>query len=160
MENGRKMVLGGALKPLLEMAKSGDATCETEAVTALGNLALSQDNQTQFIKEGGMAAIEVMTLSRNPRVQHMVGAVCCGAEDNQSGAGLGVLGSQVRSLRVWRQCGLGSRVGYVARDARCTWVTVRVASVRTGITGRVCSPGRKVHAGDCACGVSADWDHG
>jgi len=70
-ENGRKMVLGGALKPLLEMAKSGDATCETEAVTALGNLALSQDNQTQFIKEGGMAAIEVMTLSRNPRVQHM-----------------------------------------------------------------------------------------
>ena len=41
-ENGRKMVLGGALKPLLEMAKSGDATCENEAVNALANLALSE----------------------------------------------------------------------------------------------------------------------
>lgn len=53
------------------MAKNGDATCESEAVIALANLALSEDNQKQFMKEGGMAAIEVMTVSRNPRVQHM-----------------------------------------------------------------------------------------
>jgi hypothetical protein len=70
-ENGRKMVLAGAFKPLIEMAKSGDAYCETEAVAALANLALTEDNQKQFQKEGGMAAIEVMTLSKNPRVQHL-----------------------------------------------------------------------------------------
>ena len=69
-ENGRKMVLAGALKPLIDMAKSGDAYCETEAVAALANLAMGDDNQKQFMKEGGMAAIEVMTLSKNPRVQH------------------------------------------------------------------------------------------
>ena len=69
-ENGRKMVLAGALKPLIDMAKSGDAYCETEAVAALANLAMGEDNQKQFMKEGGMAAIEVMTLSKNPRVQH------------------------------------------------------------------------------------------
>jgi len=64
------MVLAGALKPLIDMAKSGDAYCETEAVAALANLAMGEDNQKQFMKEGGMAAIEVMTLSKNPRVQH------------------------------------------------------------------------------------------
>ena len=69
-ENGRKMVLADALKPLIDMAKSGDAYCETEAVAALANLAMGEDNQKQFMKEGGMAAIEVMTLSKNPRVQH------------------------------------------------------------------------------------------
>ena len=41
-----------------------------EAVAALANLAMGEDNQKQFMKEGGMAAIEVMTLSKNPRVQH------------------------------------------------------------------------------------------
>ena len=70
-ENGRKMVLAGAFRPLIDMAKSGDAYCESEAVSALANLALSEDNQKQFQKEGGMAAIEVMTLSKNPRVQHL-----------------------------------------------------------------------------------------
>ena len=52
-ENGRKMVLAGAFRPLIDMAKSGDAYCESEAVTALANLALSEDNQKQFQKEGG-----------------------------------------------------------------------------------------------------------
>ena len=64
------MVLAGALKPLIDMAKSGDAYCETEAVAALANLAMGEDNQKQFMKEGGLAAIEVMTLSKNPRVKH------------------------------------------------------------------------------------------
>ena len=46
------MVLAGALKPLIDMAKSGDAYCETEAVAALANLAMGDDNQKQFMKEG------------------------------------------------------------------------------------------------------------
>lgn len=79
------MVLGGALKPLLEMAKSGDATCENESLMALANLALSEDNQKQFMKEGGMAVIEVMTLSRNPRVQHMVRGRAEGVEGADEG---------------------------------------------------------------------------
>jgi hypothetical protein len=69
-ENGRRMVLTGALKPLIDMAKSGDAYCENEACTALNAMSLSEDNQKQFMKEGGLAAIEVMTLSKNPRVKH------------------------------------------------------------------------------------------
>jgi len=67
-ENGKKMVDFGAFTPLIALAKSGDKYCEDEAVTALANLALTEDNQAEFQKEGGMEAMEVMALSRNPKV--------------------------------------------------------------------------------------------
>jgi hypothetical protein len=62
------MVDFGVFPPLIALAKSGDKYCEDEAVTALANLALTEDNQAEFQKEGGMEAMEVMALSRNPKV--------------------------------------------------------------------------------------------
>ena len=70
-ENGTKMVEFGAFGPLIDMAKSGDKWCENEAVTALSNLALAEGNQSAFQNEGGMEAMEVMSLSRNPNVQKL-----------------------------------------------------------------------------------------
>jgi len=67
-ENGKKMVDFGAFTPLIALAKSGDRYCEDEAVTALANLALTEENQSEFQKEGGMEAMEIMALSRNPKV--------------------------------------------------------------------------------------------
>jgi len=62
------MVDFGAFTPLIALAKSGDKYCEDEAVTALANLALTEENQSEFQKEGGMEAMEIMALSRNPKV--------------------------------------------------------------------------------------------
>ena len=67
-ENGKKMVEFGVFAPLIALAKSGDKYCEDEAVTALANLALTEENQAEFQKEGGMEAMEMMALSRNPKV--------------------------------------------------------------------------------------------
>jgi hypothetical protein len=67
-DNGKRMVEFGAFTPLIALAKSGDKYCEDEAVTALANLALTEENQAEFQKEGGMEAMEMMALSRNPKV--------------------------------------------------------------------------------------------
>ena len=52
----------------IKKKKSGDKYCEDEAVTALANLALTEENQAEFQNEGGMEAMEMMALSRNPKV--------------------------------------------------------------------------------------------
>mmetsp|Transcript_1285 Transcript_1285/g.4291 ORF Transcript_1285/g.4291 Transcript_1285/m.4291 type:complete len:473 (-) Transcript_1285:817-2235(-) len=67
-ENGRKLCFGGALLPLISMARSGDRYCENEAVTALSNLAISEENQRHMVKEGGVRALQYLTHSSNPRV--------------------------------------------------------------------------------------------
>jgi hypothetical protein len=68
-ENGRRLVEHGVFKPLIAMAKSGDRYCENEAVTALSNLSLTEENQKQFQEAEGLEAMEMMTLSHNPKVQ-------------------------------------------------------------------------------------------
>ena len=67
-DNGKRMVEFGAFTPLIALAKSGDKYCEDEAVTALAEPALTEENQAEFQKEGGMEAMEMMALSRNPKV--------------------------------------------------------------------------------------------
>ena len=67
-ENGKKMVEFGVFEPLLALLKSGDKHCEEDSVTALANLTLAEENQSEFLNEGGMEIMEMMALSRNPKV--------------------------------------------------------------------------------------------
>ncbi len=58
-------LLGGALAPLINMARSGDRHLELQSVKALSNLALSDENQKQILKEGGVKALHYLTNSSN-----------------------------------------------------------------------------------------------
>ena len=67
-DNARKMCMAGVIKPLLDMARSGDRFQENDAIQALSNLAISEENQKQLLKEGGQHALKYLELSTNPTV--------------------------------------------------------------------------------------------
>ena len=50
------------------MARSGDRFQENDAIKALSNLAISEENQKQLLKEGGQHALKYLELSTNPNV--------------------------------------------------------------------------------------------
>lgn len=65
-ENARRLCMVGVIKPLLDMACSGNCYQENDAIKAISNLAIAEENQQQLIKEGGQHALKYLELSSNP----------------------------------------------------------------------------------------------
>ena len=69
--NGERFCKQGALKWIIQLARTGDVRSETAAITALSNLMLSPGNQSIMIVEDGTKVVDYLQNSRNPRVAHL-----------------------------------------------------------------------------------------
>ena len=70
-KNGERFCKQGALKWIIQLARTGDVRSETAAITALSNLLLSPENQSIMIAEDGTKVVDYLQNSRNPRVAHL-----------------------------------------------------------------------------------------
>ena len=73
--NADQLVEGGAIPPLLAMARSGDRGSEAEAVRALNNMAICEANQRLILKEGRQSALLYLKASPNLAVQEVAGKI-------------------------------------------------------------------------------------
>ena len=70
-ENGRRLALSGAIRPLLDMARSGDRLAESDAILAINNMAITEANQNQIMQEGGKGALAYLKVHQNLGVAKM-----------------------------------------------------------------------------------------